>query len=78
MKPVADRLAGYCGLLLLLAAHAPGWAEDAEDDREQPAPQPPSEAAAPSRESDASGPFEVFVPSEQISEDIPVPFPVDI
>lgn len=72
---VMARLAVFCGLLLACVVHAPVWADEQEEASE---PEPTSESATQSAESRADAPFEVFVPSEQISEDIPVPFPVDI
>ena len=60
------------------AEAAPEAVEDAAsaDDAEAPAEESADEPA----EEDATedGPAEVFVPSENISEDISVPFPVDI
>lgn len=47
-------------------------ADDAEAQAEEPADEPGEE------DSTEDGPAEVFVPSENISEDISVPFPVDI
>ena len=58
---------------LLLAVSAPAWTDEHDE------PHTTSDAAtdeSPRPRDNTS--FEVFVPSEQISEDIPVPFPVDI
>ena len=60
------------------AEAAPDAVEDtaSADDADAPA----GESAEEPAEEDATedGPAEVFVPSENISEDISVPFPVDI
>jgi hypothetical protein len=62
-------------LYLCIAGSHAGAAEADEPEvaaQETPAPQPAKPAAA-----DTSSP-EVFVPTEEISEDFAVPFPVDI
>ena len=60
------------------AKAAPEAVEDAAsaDDAEAPAEEPADEPA--DEDATEDGPAEVFVPSENISEDISVPFPVDI
>ena len=58
------------------AAPAPSAAEADAPEQEDPAPAAP--APAPPATDDAPPPAEVFVPTEAISEDIAVPFPVDI
>ena len=60
------------------AEAAPEAVEDAAsaDDAEAPAEESAEEPAE--EDSAEDGPAEVFVPSENISEDISVPFPVDI
>lgn len=65
-------------LLAFCLAIATSWADD-EEDAEPVARETPSEPAPaqPQQQRD-NRPFEVFIPSEQISEDVPVPFPVDI
>lgn len=66
------------------AEAAPEAVEDASSSEaaeaspaEESADEPAGEESA-EEESAADGPAEVFVPSENISEDISVPFPVDI
>lgn len=69
-----------CCLLLALTV---GTSSRADDQESEPPPEHEAPAASagtaaePSRTRDNTS-FEVFVPSEQISEDLPVPFPVDI
>lgn len=55
------------------AEAAPEVVEDAEDAAAEEAEDEPEEP-----DSSEDGPAEVFVPTENISEDISVPFPVDI
>ena len=50
--------------------------EDADEGDAAPAADPEEEAPEPEPKND--GPADVFVPSENLSEDISVPFPVDI
>ena len=57
------------------AAPAEG-VEDADEGDAAPAADPEEEAPEPEPKND--GPADVFVPSENLSEDISVPFPVDI
>ena len=57
------------------AAPAEG-VEDADEGDAAPAADPEEEAPDPEPKND--GPADVFVPSENLSEDISVPFPVDI
>ncbi len=57
------------------AAPAAG-VEDADEGDAEPAADPEEEAPEPEPKND--GPADVFVPSENLSEDISVPFPVDI
>ena len=56
------------------AEAAPEAVEDAAED----APAEESEDEPEEQDSSEDGPAEVFVPTENISEDISVPFPVDI
>lgn len=53
-----------------------GGVEDADETDAEPAGQPEEEAPEPAPKQD--GPQDVFVPTENLSEDIAVPFPVDI
>ena len=54
--------------------------EDADEADAEPTGQPEEEAPEPEPKSTPKkdGPQDVFVPSENLSEDISVPFPVDI
>lgn len=53
-----------------------GGVEDADEAEAEPADQPEEEAPEPEPKEDS--PQDVFVPTENLSEDISVPFPVDI
>ena len=84
------RRAGWIGIAAVCIVAAAGFAEEAEDpEPAEPASEKPLEAAketpaepeAKPNEDDAAAEVaaaEVFVPSEDISEDFAVPFPVDI
>lgn len=74
--------------LLVLPVLCFALAVGAEDQHDDPAaavtppataePAPSTEQPRRQEQQQEEHPFEVFVPSEQISEDLPVPFPVDI
>ena len=79
--PTTTRRPLFAGWLLpacclLLALSGPAWTDepDAPDELQSAGEEPAGESPRP-RDNSA---FEVFVPTEQISEDTPVPFPVDI
>lgn len=80
----ATKAAGAAVLILLLGIGA-AVAQGAQDDEEQAAAAPGVEDASaaeqdpvPDDNANAEGPAEVFLPSEEISEDYAVAFPVDI
>lgn len=77
-------------LLILCLATAVFWSSgrvraDEDNDRhtteeaaEETAQKPAQENTPPQPQPRDNPAFEIFVPSEQIAEDVPVPFPVDI
>lgn len=64
-------------ILMLLLATVNGPAQDNTATDEQPVP-PRQETSTPKTSPEQVQPNEEFVPSETISEDLSVPFPVDI
>lgn len=65
----------FCGLMLMLGA-AFGYAQDSEvtDESEQSRTETPPEVSI----SPDGGVFDSFTPTEDIPEDMSVPFPIDI
>lgn len=77
----ASRFAALAGILLLAASAGSG--AEAQTAREAPPPQRPASTpeGAPAERPEyraRSLPSDTFAPSEQVSEDYPVPFPEDI
>jgi hypothetical protein len=73
--PAALMAAGLLCLALALVPAGPARAAEAADEAEPP--QAAQQEREPARAETAPSP-DIFVPSEEISEDFAVPFPVDI
>ncbi len=74
----ARRFAAGVVLLGAIAVAAAEGDADASNEREQDAVEEPKEETPEKPDEDSGTLADVFTPSEEISEDIAVPFPVDI